>query len=254
VAETLHPSDVAAPCFTARCRSRTGAKCGSPERSALAKLGGTMCAVRVGMGSNDKGPPCWYLVLGLLRDGMPRHGYRLISEYGTRSGLQVNPGSVYREIAKLVSQGLIEPQSSPPDGDRRRIPYRITTRGRDEFDRWLLEPQSEQTKLEFWILVADLLPPDDRGRHLERLHERLWLLNKNLIQARGNLLRTRRCDAASGYQPAALLLMRRAKRIALDIDFLEELRRELQRLESDVVVSGSDATSVRSQQDHGAIR
>ena len=48
----------------------------------------------------------YHLVLGCLRDGKPRHGYDVCGELRARSGLQVNPGNVYRELSDRKSTRL----------------------------------------------------------------------------------------------------------------------------------------------------
>ena len=48
-----------------------------------------------------------HILLGLLRDGDPHHGYQLMSEYKARSGNQASAGSFYRVLARLAHQGLI---------------------------------------------------------------------------------------------------------------------------------------------------
>jgi hypothetical protein len=75
-----------------------------------------------------------YLVLGLLRDGEPRHGYAVMKEYRERSGLQVNTGSFYRELQRLVAEGLVQTVANPTDADPRRAPYQITETGSACFD------------------------------------------------------------------------------------------------------------------------
>ena len=72
----------------------------------------------------------WHLVLGFLRDGRPRHGYELITEYKGHFGEKLNPGNLYRELARLAGEGLVKNGVNPPGADPRRIPYQITERGR----------------------------------------------------------------------------------------------------------------------------
>jgi DNA-binding PadR family transcriptional regulator len=76
----------------------------------------------------------YHAILGLLRDGRPRHGYELAIDFRARCGRPVNPGNFYRECSKLVAQGLIVPDVKSPDADPRRIPYRITSEGCRDFD------------------------------------------------------------------------------------------------------------------------
>ena len=168
-----------------------------------------------------------HLLLGLLRDGQPRHGYQLITEYRARSGLTTNPGNVYRQLAKLVSDGLIEEELKATDTDPRRIPYRITGRGRDEFDAWLLNPDNDQDDLDTWLLFADMLPVDERRRLLERLEEGWWMRIKTLDRSRQAAVAKARRRGDTGYHPAQLLLLRRTKLLTADLEFLEEVRREL---------------------------
>src|SRR5207302_10584200 len=54
-----------------------------------------------------------YLVLGLLRDGKPRHGYALMKDYRDRSGVQLSTGSFYRELQKLAAKGLVRTSANP---------------------------------------------------------------------------------------------------------------------------------------------
>jgi len=167
-----------------------------------------------------------HLILGLLRDGRARHGYELVSAYRVRSAQAMNAGNLYRECSKMVSQGLIAPEENPPDADPRRIPYRITELGRREFDAWLLAPS--YPALDGWVLFAELLEPSDRVRLLTRLQEDLWLENKALVRAREDAMtRARRAPAASAFQPAAFVLLRRIKRLTAELEFLDELRQEL---------------------------
>jgi DNA-binding PadR family transcriptional regulator len=174
------------------------------------------------------------LLLGLLRDGHARHGYELITSYRARSGLRTNPGNFYRELAKLVAQGLIEQDVRPRDADPRRIPYRITEQGRGEFDVWMLEPISGEGGLEAWVLFADMLSTEDRQRVLERRQEELWLLNKSLARSREDLLpAARRDDGSYRPRPTSSCV---ASSVTAELEFLEELRRELEHVPAGSVV------------------
>jgi DNA-binding PadR family transcriptional regulator len=172
-----------------------------------------------------------HLILGLLRDGRLRHGYDLVSEHKTRSGTQTNPGNFYRELANLSAEGLIETGVNPPQADARRIPYRITDAGRREFDGWLLSPSTQDEELPSWLLFVDLVPPDLCAALLDRLKEQLWLQSKSLTRAREDALVYGRMNGHGGkYNSAAALLLRRLRQVTADLDFLEELRRELEYL------------------------
>ena len=60
-----------------------------------------------------------HMLLGLLQHHGARHGYALMKEIRARTGVQVSIGNVYRELARLVREGLVR---SPYGGDRAR-PY-----------------------------------------------------------------------------------------------------------------------------------
>lgn len=77
-----------------------------------------------------------FLMLVSLAEG-EAHGYRIRQQVVDRSGgsIRLDPGSLYRLIARLVEEGLIDeaPASAPArraGGDERRRYYRLTPRGR----------------------------------------------------------------------------------------------------------------------------
>lgn len=65
------------------------------------------------------------LILTSLAGG-PKHGYAMIEDVATITGLRLGPGTLYGAIARLESRGLIRALQST---DRRR-PYEITAAGR----------------------------------------------------------------------------------------------------------------------------
>jgi DNA-binding PadR family transcriptional regulator len=64
------------------------------------------------------------LILSSLADG-PKHGYAMMVDIETITGVRLGPGTLYGALARLEKSGLIQPL---PAQDRRR-PYRLTTRG-----------------------------------------------------------------------------------------------------------------------------
>jgi DNA-binding PadR family transcriptional regulator len=64
------------------------------------------------------------LVLVSLSSG-PKHGYAMMADIETFSGVRVGPGTLYGALARLERERLIEPVEST---DRRR-PYRLTDAG-----------------------------------------------------------------------------------------------------------------------------
>lgn len=165
-----------------------------------------------------------HLVLGLLRDGESRHGYELTTEHYRRTGVTVSTGNFYRELQRLSIDGLIEPQANPPDADGRRIPYQITDTGRREFDDWLVRPCAHDSDLCERLLFSDHVPREVLFRIMDWWQEELWMRGKSLARAREEALRR---DNGGRYDPLPLLLARRLKLVAAELEFIKEFRADL---------------------------
>ena len=79
--------------------------------------------------------PATFLVLVVLA-AQELHGYGIKKEVGKRSTgrIDMEPGMLYRLMARLVAQGLIaeaDRRQVDKEGDERRRYYRITDLGRD---------------------------------------------------------------------------------------------------------------------------
>ena len=173
----------------------------------------------------------YHAILGLLRDGRTRHVYDLVREYRTRAGRAVNAGNFYRECSKLVAQRLIAPDANPPDADPRRIPYRITPTGCRDFDSWLLQPRPLQPSFDNWMIFADMLSSIERVRLLDEMREALWAESKTLGSDRERALsRARRLPEPHGFNPSTFLVLRRITQITAELELLQELRSELERV------------------------
>jgi DNA-binding PadR family transcriptional regulator len=167
-----------------------------------------------------------HLVLGCLRDGTPRHGYEVCVELRSRTGLQVNPGNVYRELSKLSSQGLIEAMENPRDADVRRNPYAIVERGRRVFDAWLKAPATEVDDLASWLSFLDRVAAADLPALLERLQERLWLQSKTLARDREDAIAKARANGHAAYgDVASVRSLFQVKLVSAVLEFVEELQR-----------------------------
>jgi len=169
-----------------------------------------------------------HLVLGCLRDGKPRHGYDVCGELRARSGLQINPGNVYRELSKLAAQRLIEATENPSDADARRNPYRIRVAGEQAFDRWLLSPSTQDGELSAWLAFLDRVPAGELPGLLDRLQERLWLQSKALTQSREDCMARARLNGhGTQYDVAAVRSLFQLKQTTAILEFVEEIRRTL---------------------------
>jgi DNA-binding PadR family transcriptional regulator len=145
-----------------------------------------------------------------------------MTEYSSRSGNKVSAGNFYRELARLVADGLVETGVNPPDTDTRRIPYRIEDSGRRAFDDWLASPAMDDGDLGIWLMFADRAGAETRNRVLDRREEELWMRNKALTRLRDDALA--RCATVAGYDPLPSLLSRQMKQIAAEHEFLREFR------------------------------
>ena len=168
-----------------------------------------------------------HVILGLLRDCRLRHGYEIMTEYRERAGSPVSIGNIYRELARLAGQGLLQTGINPPDADARRIPYHITEKGRLAFDQWLQAPSS-QDDVAHWLLFVDRVPAEVRARLLDRWQEELWMRGKELARAREDALAKRGRQPPERYNPLAALLSRRMKQVAAELEFLKEFRLEFE--------------------------
>jgi len=70
-------------------------------------------------------------ILLALADG-ERHGYSILQEVEARTGAALHAGTLYRALARLLEQRLIDEIDPPSDAERddeRRRYYRLTERG-----------------------------------------------------------------------------------------------------------------------------
>src|SRR5207249_9843322 len=65
------------------------------------------------------------LILTSLAGGA-KHGYAMIEDIASITGVRLGPGTLYGAISRLEADGMIEALES----DDRRRPYQITARGR----------------------------------------------------------------------------------------------------------------------------
>lgn len=169
-----------------------------------------------------------HVILGLLRDGRPRHGYELMCEYRARSGTKLSAGNFYRELARLTHDLLVQTGVNPPGADERRIPYQIADGGRQSFDRWLVAPATVENDFAAWLLFIDQVPVAVRGRLLDRAQEELWLRGKTLSRQREDAISAEAgSDRPDRYGVLPVILSRQLKLVTAELEFVKELRQEL---------------------------
>lgn len=163
-------------------------------------------------------------LLGLLRDGNAYHGYALVKEYVRRTGVETNTGYAYRDLQKLVEDGLVEIVENAKGADRRRRPYRITDAGRECFDDWFSDiPQvtlGPDGELAARAIFFDEIDDDLVRTVVERWRLDLDLLRKQLEQ-QIEFPRTR------GTSRTLTTIQRRRKRLVeAELGFIDDLLAE----------------------------
>ena len=169
-----------------------------------------------------------YVLLGMLADGQPLHGYALMKVYGARSGFRLSIGNVYRELQRLLGEGLIATATNPEGADPRRTPYTITAAGRDALAAWLEVPAEAVARAvpdplaHRLSLLEDVDPPRVEA-FLEDLHAELWVQTKTVERERATVSRHKK-DGDRIFPTRVLLLDRRAKHLATDIELVDQMR------------------------------
>jgi DNA-binding PadR family transcriptional regulator len=168
-----------------------------------------------------------YVLLALLADGNPAHGYALMKAYQERSGVRLSIGNVYRELQRLVGHGWISTAANPAGADPRRAPYTITASGRDALARWLSEPafmigRGVPDEITHRLALIGDIDIDTASRFLEDLHAELWSRAKALERERA--LTAQKEKAGRPLSTRGVLLTRSVRHITADIELVEDLR------------------------------
>lgn len=175
-----------------------------------------------------------YVLLALLSDGEPRHGYALMKAYSARSGTRLSIGNIYRELQRLVAERLVEGAINPEGADPRRMPYRITGLGRGALATWLAAPaqslmRTQPDALSYRLSLLGDLDPAAANAFLKDLHDELWVQTKTIERERAIASQDRVADGALPMR--SLLLGRRTRHLAADIELVEEIRASLEALQ-----------------------
>ncbi len=129
-----------------------------------------------------------YALLGLLEEA-ERHGYELKHSYDRRFGASrpLRFGQVYRTLAQLERDGLVEIIGVEPGAGPERKRYAITAEGVTDLARWLSEPEDPQPQLQT-VLFQKVMLALQSGRSaesfLDRQRERHLAVMRELTTAR----------------------------------------------------------------------
>ncbi len=89
--------------------------------------------------SKDEIPPgtLEMLVLTALSRGRERHGFEIAEAIETTSGdvLQVEEGSLYPALQRMLVKGWVQAEWGRTDGNRRARYYKLTAAGRRQLER-----------------------------------------------------------------------------------------------------------------------
>jgi DNA-binding PadR family transcriptional regulator len=112
------------------------------------------------------------LVMGLLLDG-PRHGYEInkLIKGPMQKAFDLNPASTYYTLEKLEQKGFVDKSETQQDKRPRKIVYRLSPSGKEEFYRLLESALSSKSDpvypMEVGLVFIDKLAPTESIRLLE---------------------------------------------------------------------------------------
>jgi DNA-binding PadR family transcriptional regulator len=163
-----------------------------------------------------------YQLLGILR-GCDGHGYALAKEYEHRTGRRISAGNVYRELQRLVAEGLVRQRPKARGEDPRRASYEVTENGLAAFDQWFAQIPRATTpgdsELASRALFFAEVEPANVRRVLDLWRSDLWQLTKDLERELTDPFAQRGVDAYHS------LIRCRLRQIAAEIELLDDLER-----------------------------
>lgn len=167
-----------------------------------------------------------FILLGLLRGCGPQHGYGLMKALERRSGLRVSSGNFYRELRRLVVEGLVTSVArADRKGEPRGMVYAISDAGIGLFDEWFAVAPVLTGRGPDDLSARTLFFGDaDEGavtRLLEAWERDIWFQNKLLERGRIAALAIAKPNE---FAILPLLLSRQVRHLALDVEFLAQVR------------------------------
>jgi DNA-binding PadR family transcriptional regulator len=162
-----------------------------------------------------------YVLLAVIAESGPLHGYALMKAFAARSGIRLSVGNVYRELQRLRTDKHIEPVDNPGDADPRRVPYVITDAGRAALASWFSAPAQSFLREPVDPLYCRLaLLASGKATHAVNF---LNDLEAELSQQRRRTERRREMvrDASPLLQ---ILIGRRARHLIADMEMIAEMR------------------------------
>lgn len=185
-----------------------------------------------------------FAVLGLVaqrREGV--HGYQLKREFEALSDdfWQVNYGTLYRVLDLLEHRDELAINEASGPSRRYRKVYRITERGRQSLDDWLLQPASDEARpLRDELALKLLFIGRDR---IPKLFKQIRQQRSVYIDRLGGIGRRRKRLEKVGFDTVAtgLLLDQAEMRVHTDIAWRDHVERTLLRKLSDGIPRSGEA-------------
>ncbi|GLV60414.1 hypothetical protein KDH_72330 [Dictyobacter sp. S3.2.2.5] len=123
-----------------------------------------------------------YAMMGLLSI-CPGSGYDIkkFMEKSTSNFWSESYGQIYPMLKKLVDEGLAVSRAEKQEGKPDRYVYTLTERGRQELQRWLLEPVEEapeRNELLLKLFFGQQVDVPDNIEHVQRFRQ----LNVELLE------------------------------------------------------------------------
>lgn len=173
-----------------------------------------------------------YAVLGLVAsrpEGV--HGYKLKADFEALSDdfWQVNYGRLYRILDQLEQAGDLSANEEIQTGRPNKKVYRLTERGRQTLDDWLLQPVSDEPQpLRDELSLRLLFLENDDLASLSQLiaqQRAIYLTKLARIARRRRKLEKSRVD----MKVAGLIMDGAEMRVRADINWLEHVERKIVR-------------------------
>ncbi|MFL0268102.1 PadR family transcriptional regulator [Candidatus Clostridium radicumherbarum] len=173
-----------------------------------------------------------YVLLGLLQEEN-LSGYELKKIIDIRMSFfwQESYGQIYPELSKMAEEGLVEISHREIEGDlkREKINYKITSKGTNEFKRWM-EQENEKDTVRSEVLLKLYLSTSknisEMQRHIikfkEQSEEKLKLFN--LFEAELKQV----IDLHNNHKQILSVLDLGIRQAKLYIDWSEEILKNLE--------------------------
>jgi DNA-binding PadR family transcriptional regulator len=166
-----------------------------------------------------------YAILGLLSNG-PLHGYEIKRRFEQQLSFawSLDFGQLYRHLAKLEAEGLVEQERVAQEGRPDRKVYHLTPAGDAEFRAWLLRPPESGWNLhnEFYLKLALWQPEMDRTQLLPLIDAQIETYHRHKAEGVAVAEEVRTLGPAGELMLLLVDIGRRHSEV--ELAWLEELR------------------------------